>query len=114
MHANLLMSPQLLVSADALGHLGPAPCTCALYLRRGRYSVVATGHSMGGGVAALLTLLLRRTWRRSASDISVRCFAFSPPGGLVSRSVADAMRSFCTSGGRSGIRTLVGGAGSEP
>lgn len=37
-------------------------------------SVVVVGHSLGAGVAALLTLLLRAEWP------AVRCWAFAPPG----------------------------------
>lgn len=36
--------------------------------------VVVTGHSLGSGVAALLTLLLRVEWP------DIRCWALAPPG----------------------------------
>ena len=69
------------------------------------YVVVTTGHSLGAGIASILALKLRRYFqqktssprsspsmgagtRSTASSITtateVRCFAFSPPGGLLS------------------------------
>ena len=61
------------------------------------YAVVTTGHSLGAGVAVLLALKLRRQFQTvspysssssSSSSVApppeVRCFAFSPPGGLLS------------------------------
>ncbi|XP_035230504.1 diacylglycerol lipase-beta-like [Stegodyphus dumicola] len=42
------------------------------------YSLAITGHSLGAGTAALLALLLRPIYP------NLRCFAFSPPGGLLS------------------------------
>jgi sn1-specific diacylglycerol lipase len=62
------------------------------------YDVVCTGHSLGAGVASILTLLLRRRWHASRfAAIRVRGFAFSPPGGLLSRPLADATKRFITS-----------------
>ena len=57
----------------------------------------ATGHSLGAGVAAILALLLRRAWRDVHPDHAalLRCIALSPPGGLLSRGVAEA-RAACT------------------
>ena len=40
-----------------------------------KFPVVCTGHSLGGGTAAILTILLRD---REVPDVT--CFAFSPPG----------------------------------
>ena len=56
-----------------------------------------TGHSLGAGVAAIVALLLRRAWRDAHPDHAarLRCIALSPPGGLLSRGVAEA-RAACT------------------
>ena len=84
-----------LASSDVLRQLllaPSAPCE--------GYAVLVTGHSLGGGVAALVALLLRRAWResgRAADAARVRCFAFSPPGGSLSYGVARAMSAFTTS-----------------
>jgi len=58
------------------------------------YAVVTTGHSLGAGIAVLLALKLRRQFQTlsphssspssSVATPEVRCFAFSPPGGLLS------------------------------
>jgi len=55
------------------------------------YSVITTGHSLGAGVASILALKLQHQFQNSASGSAsplsatkVRCFAFSPPGGLLS------------------------------
>uniref|UniRef100_A0A8C8F5A7 Diacylglycerol lipase-beta n=1 Tax=Oncorhynchus tshawytscha TaxID=74940 RepID=A0A8C8F5A7_ONCTS len=42
------------------------------------YKLVITGHSLGGGTASLLAILLR------SSFPTLQCYAFSPPGGLMS------------------------------
>ncbi len=62
---------------------------CSLYLRLNfaslacvllqAYGLMVAGHSLGAGTASILTLLLSETEKYSA----VRCFAFSPPGGLL-------------------------------
>jgi len=41
------------------------------------YRVVTVGHSLAGGVAALVAILLRRECP------SIHCYAYSPPGCLV-------------------------------
>jgi len=51
-----------------------------------------TGHSLGAGVAALLTVLFRRN-----GGLEARCFAFSPPGALVGPCLARAMQPYCYS-----------------
>ena len=38
---------------------------------------VCTGHSLGGGTAAILSILLQEEYP------DVTCYAFSPPGGLL-------------------------------
>ncbi|VDN02024.1 unnamed protein product [Thelazia callipaeda] len=42
------------------------------------YAIVVCGHSLGAGVAALLTLLLKQTFD------PIRCYAYSPPGCVIS------------------------------
>ena len=48
------------------------------------YSVVVLGHSLGAGTAALLALLLREGPQGKAFAARVQCYAYSPPGGLLS------------------------------
>ncbi|EQC32379.1 hypothetical protein SDRG_10125 [Saprolegnia diclina VS20] len=55
------------------------------------YSLVVTGHSLGAAAAALLAIFLKPKYPR------VRCLAFSPPGCLMSPSLAQASSTFITS-----------------
>ncbi|KAK9793755.1 hypothetical protein WJX73_001910 [Symbiochloris irregularis] len=55
------------------------------------WGLITTGHSLGGGVAALLALKLRARFPKT------HCWAFCPPGGLVTAGLAHAMEPFCTS-----------------
>ena len=42
-------------------------------------SIVVTGHSLGAGVASILSLILHKKYQQ----FNVKCYAFSPPGGLL-------------------------------
>lgn len=55
------------------------------------YGLCVVGHSLGAGVATLLCHLLRKTCPTAI------CYAFSPPGCLVSSDASDHFAEFCTS-----------------
>uniref|UniRef100_A0A8C7LI22 Diacylglycerol lipase-beta n=1 Tax=Oncorhynchus kisutch TaxID=8019 RepID=A0A8C7LI22_ONCKI len=55
------------------------------------YKLVITGHSLGGGTASLLAILLR------SSFPTLQCYAFSPPGGLMSKALAEYSKDFVVS-----------------
>uniref|UniRef100_A0A8C6SQ79 Diacylglycerol lipase-beta n=1 Tax=Neogobius melanostomus TaxID=47308 RepID=A0A8C6SQ79_9GOBI len=55
------------------------------------YKLVITGHSLGGGTAALLAVMLKNSFP------TLKCYAFSPPGGLVSKALADYTKDFVIS-----------------
>ncbi|XP_026207558.1 sn1-specific diacylglycerol lipase beta [Anabas testudineus] len=55
------------------------------------YKLVITGHSLGAGTAALLAILLR------SSFPTLQCYSFSPPGGLLSKALADYSKDFVVS-----------------
>lgn len=76
------------------------------------YTLVTVGHrfdihisnltiSLGGGVAAILAHLLKadpypvRSFE--AREAPVKCFAYSPPGCIISRSGKEYFETFCTS-----------------
>ena len=63
-------------------------------LQQTNYSrLVVTGHSLGAGTAAILAFLLRQTYPR----LDVTCYAYSPPGGLLSAQAAAESEKFCVS-----------------
>ncbi|XP_053220106.1 diacylglycerol lipase-beta isoform X1 [Podarcis raffonei] len=55
------------------------------------YKLVVVGHSLGGGTASILAIMLKNAFP------NVRCYAFSPPGGLLSKSLADYTKQFIIS-----------------
>ncbi|NXU66412.1 DGLB lipase, partial [Horornis vulcanius] len=55
------------------------------------YKLVIVGHSLGGGTASILSIMLRNSFP------TLRCYAFSPPGGLLSKSLADYTKHFIVS-----------------
>uniref|UniRef100_A0A8C3WCE1 Diacylglycerol lipase-beta n=1 Tax=Catagonus wagneri TaxID=51154 RepID=A0A8C3WCE1_9CETA len=55
------------------------------------YRLVVVGHSLGAGAAALLAIMLRNQYPQ------VRCYAFSPPRGLLSKSLYEYSKSFIVS-----------------
>lgn len=55
------------------------------------FDLVITGHSLGAGVAAVVAMLLKPKFPR------VRCFAFSPPGCVVSENALPATEQFVCS-----------------
>ncbi|XP_076332276.1 diacylglycerol lipase-beta-like isoform X2 [Tachypleus tridentatus] len=55
------------------------------------YSLVITGHSLGAGTASVLAILLKEKYP------GVHCFAFSPPGGLLSPDLAKQSEEFILS-----------------
>ena len=55
------------------------------------WQLVLTGHSLGAGVAALLALKMLRSFPKA------KVWAFCPPGGLLTGTLAHYMAPFCTS-----------------
>ncbi|KAM4632018.1 diacylglycerol lipase-beta [Discoglossus pictus] len=55
------------------------------------YKLVIVGHSLGAGAASVLSILLRNSFP------TVKCYAFSPPGGLLSKALADYSKNFIIS-----------------
>jgi len=55
------------------------------------WGIVVTGHSLGAAVASLVSMSLKETYP------SLKCYAFNPPGGLVSPELSTLARDFCTS-----------------
>lgn len=52
---------------------------------------MVTGHSLGAGTAVILSLKLKKDYP------NIKCIAYSPPGGLISSSLADYTKSFVMS-----------------
>jgi len=60
----------------------------ALLLHR---NIVILGHSLGAGVASILTILLREEHKMGSR---VSCLAYAPPGGLLSRNLSEHTRKY--------------------
>ncbi|KAH9589016.1 Fungal lipase-like domain [Trypanosoma melophagium] len=56
------------------------------------HKLIVLGHSLGAGVATILSILLRTTEPRLRNRI--RCLAYAPPGGLMSPALVSYSRSF--------------------
>ncbi|VDO55219.1 unnamed protein product [Onchocerca flexuosa] len=52
------------------------------------FTIVCCGHSLGAGVATLLTLLLKQSFS------PIQCFAFSPPGCVISENGLEETQKF--------------------
>ena len=57
------------------------------------FDIVVTGHSLGAGTATILAFLLRDRY----PDVRVTCYAYSPPGGLLSLAAAKESEKFSVS-----------------
>ncbi|OXB67505.1 hypothetical protein ASZ78_005726 [Callipepla squamata] len=55
------------------------------------YKLVIVGHSLGGGTASVLAIMLKNSFP------TLKCYAFSPPGGLLSKTLADYSKRFIVS-----------------
>jgi len=86
---------------DWTGHQGIVNAARSVYRRVeaslggvwAAWDIVVTGHSLGAGTATVLGFLLRSAW----PGRKVSCFAFSPPGGLLSWQAALAAQHFTVS-----------------
>ncbi|XP_070270429.1 diacylglycerol lipase-beta isoform X2 [Myotis yumanensis] len=89
---------------DCLAHKGISQAAKYLYRRlvtdgilsqafsvAPEYGLVIIGHSLGAGAAALLAFMLRGAYPH------VRCYAFSPPRGLLSKSLYESSKDFTVS-----------------
>uniref|UniRef100_A0A7S4KJ84 sn-1-specific diacylglycerol lipase n=1 Tax=Paramoeba aestuarina TaxID=180227 RepID=A0A7S4KJ84_9EUKA len=59
---------------------------------RGRFiecRIAIIGHSLGAGVATILTMLMRERFRSR-----IRCMAYAPPGGLLDRTLSESTRDY--------------------
>ncbi|KAM5152092.1 diacylglycerol lipase-beta [Mantella aurantiaca] len=92
------------VEGDCFSHKGIAQAASYIYRRlindgilnqaftiAPEYKLVIVGHSLGAGAAALLAITLR------SSFPTLKCYAFSPPGGLLSKALAEYSQSFIIS-----------------
>ncbi|KAG7393307.1 hypothetical protein PHYBOEH_006149 [Phytophthora boehmeriae] len=75
-------------STSAIATDAVNPCERGAYRN---YGLVLTGHSLGGGTAVLLAVMLRPKYPQ------LRCFAFSPPGCTMSPGLASRCAAFTSS-----------------
>ncbi|XP_044159534.1 diacylglycerol lipase-beta [Bufo gargarizans] len=92
------------VEGDSFSHKGISQAASYIYRRlindgilnqaftvAPEYKLVIVGHSLGAGAAAVLAVQLR------SSFPTLKCYAFSPPGGLFSKALADYSKNFIIS-----------------
>ncbi|XP_077131153.1 diacylglycerol lipase-beta [Ranitomeya variabilis] len=92
------------VDGDCFSHKGISQAASYIYRRlindgilnqaftvAPEYKLVIVGHSLGAGAASVLAVQLR------SSFPTLKCYAFSPPGGLFSKALADFSKSFIIS-----------------
>ncbi|XP_053327193.1 diacylglycerol lipase-beta [Spea bombifrons] len=92
------------VEGDCLSHKGITQAARYIYERlindgilnqafsiAPEYKLVIVGHSLGAGAASVLAILLR------SSFPTLKCYAFSPPGGLLSKALSDYTKDFIIS-----------------
>ncbi|OAJ42737.1 hypothetical protein BDEG_26155 [Batrachochytrium dendrobatidis JEL423] len=61
------------------------------------YRLVCTGHSLGGGVAALVAFLIKTSAQYKNLESRVTAIAYSPPGCMITAKGQDYFKTFCTS-----------------
>ena len=69
------------------------------------YRLIVTGHSLGAGVAQMLAMLLRAQFASAGTAAAnvrgaaarIHCYAYSPPGGMLSIAAAKKTRGYVTS-----------------
>ncbi|KAM8961006.1 diacylglycerol lipase-beta isoform 2-T2 [Pelodytes ibericus] len=92
------------VEGDCLSHKGITQAARYIYERlindgilnqafsiAPEYKLVIVGHSLGAGAASVLAILLRNSFP------TLKCYAFSPPGGLLSKALVDYSKNFIIS-----------------
>ena len=47
------------------------------------YAIVVTGHSLGGGVASVLAILIEKELNCPLQSSLLKCYAYSPPSGIL-------------------------------
>ena len=67
--------------------------TCLIDPEYEGYDIVVTGHSLGAGTATILAFLLRDSYPQTR----VTCYAYSPPGGLLSLAASRESEKFTVS-----------------
>ncbi|KFM25319.1 Sn1-specific diacylglycerol lipase alpha [Auxenochlorella protothecoides] len=80
-------------AAQRISGAEPPPLSVARAILRSKrgWRVVVTGHSLGAAVACMLSFQLRDQFP------DLECWAFNPPGGLLSWNLSRLARRFCTS-----------------
>ncbi|KAL5010448.1 hypothetical protein ScPMuIL_012753 [Solemya velum] len=56
-----------------------------------KYDLILVGHSLGAGTAAILAIMLKKEYP------TLHCYAYSPPGGLLSESCVEETKGYITS-----------------
>ena len=88
--ARATLSDIIHINGDILHPSSFSPSSSSTSMHAG-YKLVLTGHSLGAGCAYLIGLYLKQFF----PDLT--CWAFSPPGGLVTASLAATTSDWCTS-----------------
>lgn len=89
-HRGMILSASRIHQMIGRMRILEAAFACRPELASDKYKLLFCGHSLGAGIASILGILFR------AQYPALRCFLYSPPGGILSRQAVEYTKEFAT------------------